>query len=181
MQLSKRLRKKDKSKYLHNEAKSEIKPEVTVTLDVHYRREARACQLSLHMGHCIVMGEALLVVVVPQEAPGIGTYSHFKDVSSWQGPEHATSKMPKQRTRRRRRGGSCYMPTRDVTGLPKIDLKTNMVQKVIKVEPCCTSLFYGRTLKNDPLRVLLNIRKPGSFNIPSQSITKDLCLGEDSG
>ncbi len=29
--------------------------------------------------------------------------------------------------------------------------------KVIKVAPRCTSLFYGRTEKNNPLRVLVNI------------------------
>lgn len=56
--------------------------------------------------------------------------------------------------------GSCYMP-RDVTGLPKKTLskdESGRGPKVIKVAPCCTSLFYGRTQKkNNPLRVLLNI------------------------
>lgn len=125
---------------------------MTVTLGVYYRREARAYLLSLHMGHCIVMGEALLVVVVPQEAPRIGTYSHFK-MSCLASPRacrtclSSTSKMLKQRTRRR---GSCYMPTRDVTGLPKKTEskdKSEHGPKVRKVAPCCTSLFYGRTQK----------------------------------
>lgn len=40
---------------------------------------------SLHMGHCIVMGEALLVVMVPQEAPRIGTFT-FQNVVSGEAP-----------------------------------------------------------------------------------------------
>ncbi len=55
--------------------------------------------------------------------------------------------------------GRCYM-TRDVTGLPKKTSskdKSRHGPKVIKVAPRCTSLFYGRTEKNNPLRVLVNI------------------------
>lgn len=61
---------------------------------------------SLHMGHCIVMGEALLVVVIPQEAPKIGTYSHFRMFYLTRPRACRTclslrSKMLKQRTRQR--------------------------------------------------------------------------------
>lgn len=47
---------------------------------VYYRREARGLS-PLHMGHCIVMSEALLVVVGCCSSGGshrIGTYSHFE-------------------------------------------------------------------------------------------------------
>lgn len=103
MQLSKLWRKR-RVRMSHNETESKIKPEMTVTCGVHYRREPFS--FSLHMGHCIVMGEALLVVDVPQEAPRIGTYSHFR-MSRLARPRACctcpspTSKMPKQRTRQR--------------------------------------------------------------------------------
>lgn len=79
------FKKKDESKY------STMSPRANKTPgDSQSWCILQARGLSLHMGHCIVMGEALLVVVVPQEAPRIGTYSHFKKkIFFWQGPEHA--------------------------------------------------------------------------------------------
>lgn len=111
MQLSKPLRKRQ-VKISHNETESKIKPWMTVTLGVYYRREARAFLLSLHMGHCIVMGEALLVVVVPQEAPRIGTYSHFKMSCLTRPPSmpHMLKSHIKDAEAAVKAEGSCYMP-----------------------------------------------------------------------
>lgn len=85
---------------------------MTVTCGVYYRREARAYLLSLHMGHCIVMGEALLVVVVPQEAPRIGTYSHFRmsRLARPRGMPHMLESHIKDAKAADKAKGSCYMP-----------------------------------------------------------------------
>lgn len=70
MQLSRLLfKKKKRVKICHDEAESQIKPEVTVTLG----GLLRARGLSLHMGRCIAMGEAPSAIVVPLKAPRIGT------------------------------------------------------------------------------------------------------------
>ena len=134
---------------------------------------------SLHMGHCIVMGEALLVVMVPQEAPRIGTYSHFK-MSCLVRPRACrtclslTSKMLKQRTRQR---GSCYMPTRYVTeSKEKI---WNMDQQVIKVAPCCPVLW--KNSEKQPAEGTVKYSQVWVIQYLSQRVLKDLCFGEDSG
>lgn len=75
MQLNKPSRNKQ-VKISHNETESKIKSQVMVTWAASYRQEAMELT-PLHMGHCIVMGEALLVAVVSQVASRIGTYSHF--------------------------------------------------------------------------------------------------------
>lgn len=89
MQLSKLLRKTRVKISHNNEAESKTKPWMTVTRGGYYRREARACLLSLHMGHCIVMGEALSVVVVVVVAQGGSQDWHiftFQNVSSGEPP-----------------------------------------------------------------------------------------------
>lgn len=134
---------------------------------------------SLHMGHCIVMGEALLVVVVPQEASRVGTYSHFKKRLVWQGPDACRTCLMSHigdAEAADKAEGSCYMP--HMVSQDSQKQKTNLA-------PCCYSLFYGRTQENNPLRVLLNIQwrssSLGDSIFLSQRVTKDLCLGEDFG
>lgn len=144
------FKKKDESKY------STMRPRANETLgDSHNWCLLRAGGLSLHMGHCIVMGEALLVVVVPQEAPRIGTYSHFKKqkIFFWQGPRACrtcldpTSKIAEAADKAE---GSCYMP-HDVTGLPK---KTSSKRQIWSKgnksgTGGCTSLFFFKRMSSE--------------------------------
>lgn len=124
----------------------------------HVVRGNGPSSFSLHMGHCIVMGEALLVVVVPQEASRIGTYSHFKMSHLARPPEHAAhAYVPGWRCWSSGQGrGELLHATHDATGLPKTIKKKRPCQTT-NLAPCCYSLFYGRTPENNPLRVLLNI------------------------
>lgn len=106
------FKKKISQNFSPGENQSKMKPLMTVTWGVHYRREARACLLSLHMGHCIVMGEAPSVVV-PQEAPRIGTFSHFKkNVLSDKAPSmpHMLESHIRDAEAADKAEGSCYMP-----------------------------------------------------------------------
>lgn len=113
------------------------------------------------------MGEALLVVVCSTGGSQDWHIFTFQNVSSGEAPSMPhmlKSHIEDAKAADKAEGRSCYMPTRDVTGLPKKTEskdKSGHGPKVIKVAPRCTSLFYGRTQKNNPLRVLLNILKSG--------------------
>lgn len=119
-----------------------------------YRQEAMELT-PLHMGHCIVMGEALLVAVVSQVASRIGTYSHF--IKSCQARPAAcrtcscpTSETLKQRARQRG-AATCYTWCHTTPKKYK-DLVRRQIWR-----DCGSSLFYGRSQENNPLRVLINI------------------------
>lgn len=121
--------------------------------------------------------------------PGLA-HIHISECLVWQGPEHAAhADVPHQRCRSSGQGGGELLhATSDVTGLPKKTVskdKSGHGPKVIKVAPCCTSLFYGRTQKKlsteGTVKYSMAQLKSGRFNILSQRVAEDLCLGEDSG
>lgn len=75
-----------------------MKALLTVIVGVYYRLEARALLLSLHMGHCIVMGEALLG---SRRSTGGSQDWHiftFQNILCDKAPEHAAhAEVPHRR------------------------------------------------------------------------------------
>lgn len=138
------------------------------------------------MGHCIVMGESLFVAVVPQEAPRIGTYSHFKNVLSDKATSmpHMLKSHVKDAEAADKAEGSCYMPR--VMSQHSQKYKSGHGAEIIKVAPLLHFLcFYGRTQKKqsteETVKYAMAQLMSWLFNILSQRVTEDLCLGEDSG